>query len=494
MTENKTETSLNRQLDLENIKRRSIAGILAITSRTFLLQILAFVATFLLTIFLEPQEYGIFFIVSAVVNFLVYFSDVGLAAALIQKKDKLQQKDYATTFTIQQILVISLSAISLWASTFIARFYNLSADGLWLYRSLVIAFFLSSLKTIPSVKLERRLKFNLLIIPQIVENVFFYSIAVYMAWKGFGVTSFSVAVLARGISGLITIYILAPWWPKISFSKKAAKKLLNFGIPFQLNSILALIKDDFLTAFLGKILPLAQVGFLGWAQRWSLFPLRMFMDSINKVTFPAYSRLQKHKRSLTKAIDKSLFFVSLTIFPALIGLIATAPALVRLIPRYQKWEPALLALSLFTINSLWASISTTLTNTLAALGKIKTNLKLMAMWTSLTWIITPILVFKIGYNGAALAAAIVAFTSFIPMILVKRIVSINISGNVLPSFSLASIMGVVAYALSTKATTLNQAIGVILVSAILYVVLTLIVQGRRLKNEMNTIRKILIRR
>ncbi len=452
---------------------------------------MTFVATFLLTIFLSPAEYGIFFVVSAVVNFLIYFSDIGLAAALIQKKDQIEEADLVTTFTIQQFLVFGLTTISLLLSRSISNFYNLSPSGLWLFRSLIIAFFLSSFKTIPSIKLERNLDFSKLVIPQIVENTTFYAVAVFLAWRNFGVMSFTYAVLARGISGLITIYCLAPWKPKIGLKKVSAKKLLSFGIPFQLNSLLALIKDDFLTVFLGKILPLTQIGYLGWAQRWALFPLRMFMDSINKVTFPAYARLQAQHQSLKKAIEKSLFFIGLFIFPMIIGLVATAPAFVRLIPKYQKWEPALIALILFAINGLWSSISTTLTNTLAAVGQIKLNLKLMVMWTTLTWIFTPLLVYKFGYNGAALASALVACTSVVAIILVKKVVSISVASNTLPALFSALVMGVVAGSLSFRINSLTYLFLLIFLSAILYIVLILFFQGNKLKQEINIIVKIL---
>lgn len=92
-------------IDIEGIKKKSLVGIVALTSRTFILQLIAFGATFLLTIFLSPQIFGVFYVVSAIISFLNYFSDVGLAAALIQKKDELTQEDLTTTFTIQQILV-----------------------------------------------------------------------------------------------------------------------------------------------------------------------------------------------------------------------------------------------------------------------------------------------------------------------------------------------------------------------------------------------------
>jgi PST family polysaccharide transporter len=140
---------METEIDIQIVKNRAIKGVIALTSRTFILQVISFLATFLLTVFLKPAEYGVFFVVSAVVNFLVYFSDIGLAAALIQKKEEINDDDLKTTFTIQQILVVSLVVIALVLSGPIAAFYKLSASGLLLFRALVISFFLSSLKTIP---------------------------------------------------------------------------------------------------------------------------------------------------------------------------------------------------------------------------------------------------------------------------------------------------------------------------------------------------------
>src|SRR5438046_6422720 len=100
------------EIDIALIKKKSLSGILALTSRTFILQIIAFGATFRLTVFLNPATFGIFFVVSAIISFLSYFSDIGLAAALIQKKERLTDQDLSTTFTIQQLLVLPLSVVA----------------------------------------------------------------------------------------------------------------------------------------------------------------------------------------------------------------------------------------------------------------------------------------------------------------------------------------------------------------------------------------------
>lgn len=405
-----------------SIRGKALAGIVALTSRTFLLQLIAFSATFLLTIFLSPAVFGIFYVVSAMISFLGYFSDIGLAAALIQKKEALTREDLVTTFTIQQILVALAVLVALLVSPSIGKWYSLDEQGMWLYRALAFAFLLSSLKTIPSILLERKLAFSKLIIPQILETVGFYLTAVVLARLGYGVTSFTWAVFVRAVVGLVAMYIVAPWLPGIGISRGVASRLLRFGIPFQMNSFLALVKDDLLTVYLGKVLPLAQVGYIGWAKKWAEVPLRLIMDSIVRVTFPAFSRLQNDAARLRSGIEHTLFGLSVTIFPMSVAMIVGIRPLMSIIPRYGKWEPAILSFYLFAVASAIASLSTPLTNALNALGHIRTTLKLMILWTTLTWIFTLFLLPIYGFNAVAIALLAITSTVALVVILVNRVV------------------------------------------------------------------------
>ncbi len=476
------------ELDLALIKKRSVTGVVALTSRTAFLQIINFASMFVLTIFLAPEIFGIFFVVTAVVNFLNYFSDIGLAAALIQKKEKLTEADLKTTFTIQQVLVISLVIIALLGSARFAVFYNLSPAGLWLFRALVISFFLSSLKTIPSVLLERKLDFNRLVIPQIGETILFNLTAVFLAWQGAGVASFTWAVLARGISGLILIYFISPWMPGLALNRVSARKLLSFGVPFQANSLLALAKDDLLTVFLGKILPFTYVGYLGWAQKWANMPLRFIMDSVTKVTFPAYSRIQDNLPALRAGIERALFAVCFLTFPALVGLALLASPLVEFLPRYLKWQPALLALYFFSLQAAFSCVSTTLTNTLNATGRIKTTLKLMIMWTTLTWIFTPIFIYFWGFNGVAPAAVVVAITVVLPIWLVKKITDFSLWDNVGKSLLGALIMGGVLYlVIPLLIKSLISIALVVLLGGIIYSVVMLLLAREKIIESLSLV-------
>lgn len=466
-------------LDIAAVVQRSVHGVFALVSRTLFIQIISFGVNFLLTIYLSPSVFGVYFVVTAVIAFLAYFSDIGLAAALIQKKENLTEEDMTTTFTIQQTLVITACLVAVALSPMIARFYHLDGDGYFLLISLIVAFFLSSLKTMPSILLERNLRFEKLVIPEIVETLAFNVVVLTLAIKGFEVTSFAVAVLARGLFGLIAIYCISPWRIRLGFSLPTAKKLLSFGIPFQANSFLALLKDDLLIAYAGKVLPLAQVGYIGFAQKWAYAPLQIISDNIIRIVFPSFARLQHDAKNLGKAIEKTLFALTFFITPALVGLVILAPGFIAIIPKYHKWEPAVVSLAFFGFNAIISAISTPLTNVLSAIGKIKITLYLMVFWTIATWVITPLAMYWYGFNGFALAGAIISLSVFMVVAVTKRYVAFSIKPVFVP-FTASVIMGVFLLIVSHFLPTNFLTIGLSIVTGAVVYFLSCFVMGKNM--------------
>jgi len=477
------------EIDITTVKKRSLLGVVSLVSRSFLIQVIAFASNLFLTIFLDPKTFGIFFLVSASINIFRYFSDIGLAAALIQKKEKLTDEDLKTTFTIQQILVVLLLIIIFSLSSLFKKFYGFDQSALFLFYSLAICFFLSSLKTIPSVLLERSLKFNLLIIPQILETLVYNLIVVILAWRGFGVNSFTFAVLAQAVVGLVAMYIISPWKIGYGFSKEPLKRLLKFGIPYQANTFIAAAKDDLMTIVLGKIIGTQGLGYLGWAKKWAEIPLRFFMDNVSKVVFPAFSRMQTEKEHLTRAVEKTIFFLSFLTFPILTGCSVLASDMVKIIPRYTKWEPALLALYLYCFNSAWASISTSMTNLLNAIGKIKLTFKLMIMWLVLTWILMPFLGIKFGYNGVALASAIISLSSIVAIYFARKYVAFNLFEYAVKPLAASLLMGLTLY--FAKPFVVNLQLSIILriiLGLFSYLLYSYLLLGDRLFKDISKIR------
>src|SRR3989344_8584091 len=214
------------ELAVSEISRRAVSGVMVLTIRKFLLKAVNYLGSIILARLLAPEIFGIFAIVSFIITFFGFFSDVGLGAALIQKKDRLSHKDLAVTFTLQQILVVVVTLLIWLSAPFFAGKYNLGNEGIWLLRVFSLSLFLTSFKTIPSILLERGLRFSRLIWPEVVEVVSFQIIAVTMAYLNFGVWSFIAALLVRSFLGTMVLFYLSPWRVSFAWDQVIAKRLV----------------------------------------------------------------------------------------------------------------------------------------------------------------------------------------------------------------------------------------------------------------------------
>lgn len=434
------------EAEAQEFKKKSVSGAISYTVRSLFLYGIGVFTSLVLGAYLTADEFGIYGIVTQIVGLLQFFSDVGLGPALIQMKAEPSTHEYRVVFTVQQILSwFIFVAVMLIAFSGVVT-PKIGTSGVWVLLALGISFPLSSLKIVPAITLERHLNFSKLVIPNIFEQVVYNAILIYLVvvlkW---GVEAYAVAVFVRAIIGVIVMYVIQPWSIGLAWSSRTFRHIIGTGVKFQLSDFLARIKDQLFYLSLGWYLPLREFGYITWAKNWSQFPYSLTVQNVIAITFPAYSRLQNDKRRLQLAIEKTMYFISLSIFPMLVGMSVFIIPFTHLVDRYQKWQPALLTFGLFTLSIGWAAISTPLTNTLNAIGKINTTLKLMLMWTGMTWILTPLLVWKFEFNGVAIAAFLISFTSAIPVYLVKRIVPIRVREHVGSPFLSAVIMAVVGF-------------------------------------------------
>lgn len=427
--------------DFAKLKKRSLLSIFSLFFQSGYAAILGLITNLTITIILSKETFGIYFTVLSIISILNYFSDIGLAASLIQKKE-INDDDIKTTFTIQQSLIIVVLIIGYLSTSFIQNFYKLAPDAVHLYWALLFSFFISSLKTIPSILIERQIKFQKIVVVQIVENTLFYLTVLSLAILGFNIQSFTYAVIVRSVAGLILIYSISFWKPKIGFSLKSAKELLKFGIPFQSTSFLALFKDDLITLYLAKVLGFGGIGYIGWAKKWAEAPLRIIMDNLSKVLFPVLARLQHDKSKIGHIIEKILYHQSLIVLPATIGIAFVITTLVKIIPGYSKWAPALPYFYLFCLSALLSSFSTPFTNLFNSLGKVKISFFLMLFWTTATWILTPVLTKMYGLYGFPITQVILAMSFILVVSLAKKFVQFNFLSSVIKPIVASLIMGI----------------------------------------------------
>ncbi len=436
------------EVDIVLLTKRSVRSIAALISRNFFLNIVSTISFFLIAAVLIPEDIGLYTAVIAIQRIIGFITDFGLGAALIQKKEELVDSDIMTSFTIQASITFLVFFIVLLLHGYISSYLHLSAPAERLLIALAFCIFLSSFKTIPSILLERKIRFEKLVIPQIVEQLTFNILLIIFVLKGFRIDSYTIAFLASSLIGIPFYYYVSPWKIRLGIDKKSLHHL-KFGAQFQAKNVLAALKDDALTIFLAKTLSFTQLGYIGFGQRIAFLSFRYVVDNVTKVTFATYSRMQDNLDLLRKAIEKSLFFVSCAMFPILTGLIVIAPYFLRYFPGFHnKWEPASISLIFFSLNALVSSLSSILVNILDANGRVKVTLFLMIIWTILTWILTPLFILLYGYNGVAIASFLITLTIFITIYFVRQIVTFSFFGSIYKPFICSAVMVVVLLTLS----------------------------------------------
>ncbi len=275
---------------------------------------------------------------------------------------------------------------------------------------------------------------------QITENTVFYIAVIIFALLGFELRSFTYAVLLRSFTGLVLMYSIAWWKPKIGISKASLKQLLSFGAPFQANSFLALFKDDLINLFLGKILGFEILGYVGWAKKWAESPIRIIMDNVSRVLFPVIARIQHDRAKVGRLMEKIFFYQTLILTPVMIMLAFGMNTLVEIIPKYGKWSPAIPLFYIFIISAYISSFSTPLMNLFNALGKVKISFMFMAIWTVATWMLTPLFTAVFGAYGFPMAHFILSLSSIFVIFQAKKLVSFGLMKKITPSLAAGAII------------------------------------------------------
>ena len=124
-------------------------------------------------------------------------------------------------------------------------------------------------------------------------------------------------------------------------------------------------------------------------------------------------------------------------------------------------------------------MSGVLVNVLDATGRVKTTLKLMVLWTILTWILTPAAIYLWGYNGVAIASFMVTLTIGVTVYLVKKVVQFDFIKSIYKPIFATLIMAIFNYGLSLL--ILNSLISlffVIILGGLVYLSLIYLIAGR----------------
>ncbi|HEX9990357.1 MAG TPA: oligosaccharide flippase family protein [Chloroflexia bacterium] len=419
---------------VDTLQQRAARGAVFISGLSLFQRLVTLPASIVLARVLTPTDYGIYGIVSFIVTFFTTFSNVGFGAALIQQSEPPSREDLTTTFTVQMALVCGMTAIGFVIAEPVSQAYQLSEEGVWLIRVLLLSLPLSLLRTIPALLLERELLFGRVSIIEAVETFSFYGTAVALSLLNFGTWSFIWATVVRGALGVGVALVLSPWRPGLGFSRSVAERLIRFGLPYQLRLALTLLRDALTPTVLGLLVGAAAVGYITWAFTFALLPV-LLTGPLWRVMFPAISRAQNDPSLLKNMIERSLRLSAIVFFPLSFLMMGAAPEIVRYIYT-EQWAPALPAIYLFSV-SIWpgALLATLAFNVFNGMGHSKLALYLIILYGALDWLIGVPLVLWLGFNGIAIGAVLVAYI-MVPVVVrvLKSIVTVSIISQTVRPF------------------------------------------------------------
>jgi PST family polysaccharide transporter len=365
---------MDEPLESRDIKVRAVRGVASLLARQLLVRALGFVGMLVLARVLTPAIFGVFAIAQFVVLFFDQISSLGLSAALLRKKEPVTERELSTVFTVQQLVVAGSIVLILSAAPLIVQHYQLQASHVALIRAMAAALLFASLKTIPTVLLERRLRHDLVAISEVTEYFAYQLAAVGLALLGLGVWALAIALLVRGLVGVVVLYAVSWWRPRFAIEWQVLKEIVRFGVPIQLANLVGLAGNAVAPVLVGSALGAAAVGFVNFSR--SVCDALVFQPLIimSRVQFRVFGHLQDERRVLAQAIERSIYLGAVLTFSLTAIAVSIAHPMVAWIGS-GKWGPALVLLYVFAAAYLLYAVVQPLMQALKALGDSGTQLQ-----------------------------------------------------------------------------------------------------------------------
>ena len=471
-------------IDRSLIRIRATRGVAFLVLRYAGIRLLGLAANIVLSRLLSPEAFGIYAITLFLLVLLGFVGDFGLSASLLQQRRAISDADIRTVFTAQQLLVLSLLVVLFLLAPALASSYHLGASGPWFIRLMLLAGLVTSLRTAPTIILERQLRYGQLSIIDAVDFGLFQLTAVILAFMGYGVWSFVLAVLLAKLISTLLAYRLARWMPAFGFDASRFAGLWRFGVPFQLSWLTYFLRDYMIPIAGGLLVTTAQVGYLNWALALAGIPGQL-AQIVGRVTLPAFARYQDEPGALARAIEQSIRGLAIAATPLQLGIVALAPWLIHLVFS-DKWLPALPAVYLLSVHWSGANLTSPLVSALNAMGHVRLALVLSAVWAAATFALALLLLPGVGFVAFALAYSITMIgASTAAVVITRRFVPIRLWPEVrAPVVAAVLACGACFLARQVLPATLLDLIILILATGAAYAGLLYLFEGRRLRSEL----------
>ena len=430
-----------------SLKAKVLLGTKWIAFANIFKQVLQVLSLIVFARLLSPDDFGLFAILMIFVSFLLMFTDMGTAAALIHIKQP-SQKLLSSIFFFNLFVGTLLCGILILSAESIALFFE-NPKLTELLQLISINFVIVSLGIVQKARYEKELDFKNITLIESFAVLVGIMVGISAAFYDMGVYSLIVQTLTTSLLTVILLWIVAKWRPLIYFSFGDIKSIWGYTAnlsAFNFINYFARNADNFL---IGKFLNASSLGVYTLAYSIMLYPLQNISRVLLRILFPAFSHIQDDNEKFKKAYLRTIFFIALVSFPVMVGLIVTAETLVPILFG-DKWANLAIILMILAPVGILQSIGTTNGSIYMAKGNTSLLLK-VGVWSTLVTVIFFIGGVFFGVEGVALSYLLSNLFLFYPVFKVSW-AQIELSvgeglRTLSPVLLIASLMGVAVYAI-----------------------------------------------
>lgn len=378
---------------LANISYNSIAKVLTMAVQVVISTILARN--------LGANDYGVVGVAMIVIGFLGRFDDMGMTAALVQRRtvdERVLETAQALNLILAGILFLSAQI----AAPFTATVFKSQAVPL-VVRVLALSFLISVVGFLPTALLTRDMQFAKLRAPSVVGTLVRGIVAVSLALTGGKYWSLVAGTLAGGFTTAVLLRVFRHVKAHRHIHRDIARELLRYGLPLWGSGVLTFIVFNVDNLVIGSFMGTSALGFYTVAITWSTFACSALYETVHSVLFPRFSQIQLDQVRLAQTYFRSLQAVIFVAVMANATLFAVADGFLFTVlgKGSPRWLPSLHPLQILCVYGALRASMEPVGPVLMALGRSKLLLWANLIPASLELCLLPFAVLKWGLPGAA---------------------------------------------------------------------------------------------
>lgn len=357
----------------ENLKSKTISGLLWQFAQKAIGQLFGFVVTVILARLLLPADYGVVALAS-LFNILVgIFISGSMDAALIQKKDA-DDLDYNTVFYSSLFMSFVIYGVVYFGAPVVAHIYDNQLITP-LMRVLALTMPLGALSMVQSAHISREMQFKKFFYASLIGQVIAAVAGIAMAYHGYGPWALVAQSMISALTNTLVMCVMVSWRPRLMFSFERLRSLLDFAWKKTAAGFIGTLCFQLKGYLIGYKYSMADLAYFNRGEGLPEMLMNNINGSINGVLFPALSKVSGDADAFKRAIRRAMMTSSYVLAPLLLGLAAVSPQVVVLLYT-DKWSPAIPFMQVACLTACMTVLNTANLQAFYAIGQSGEVLKL----------------------------------------------------------------------------------------------------------------------